>query len=56
MNKTNQHRQHKFPFQAYLIPAEQDVITKAKQELGVKTNRELIVRLSKDYLSDIEQA
>jgi hypothetical protein len=56
MNKTNQHREGKFPFQAYLIPAEQGVIDKAKQELGVRTNRELIVRLSQDYLDDIEQS
>ena len=56
MKKTNQHREGKFPFQAYLIPAEQDVIDKAKRELGVKTNRQLIVRLSQDYLDDIEQS
>ena len=56
MKKTNAHREGKFPFQAYLIPTENDIVHKVKQELGVKTNRELIVRLSRDYLSDIEQA
>lgn len=52
MKKTNQHREGKFPFQAYLIPAEQDLIDKAKHLIGVKTNRELIVALSRNFIAN----
>tara|TARA_R110000851_G_scaffold133381_3_gene268201 strand:+ start:8526 stop:8702 length:177 start_codon:yes stop_codon:yes gene_type:complete len=51
MNKTNQHRVGKHPFQAYLTDEEKAVTDKAKEKAGVRTNRELILALSGAFIS-----
>lgn len=51
MNKSNQHRIGKHAFQAYLTAEQKAVTDKAKKKAGVKTNRELILALSSDFIS-----
>ena len=45
-NDSNSHRKGKKNFQAFLSPAESDLIQEAKDALKVKTDRELVVRAS----------
>lgn len=51
MNKTNNHRIGKHAFQAYLTDSERTIIEIAKGKAGVKTNRELILALSRDFIA-----
>ena len=51
MNKTNQHRVGKHAMQCYLTSSELDLVNKAKVKAKVKTNRELILALSSEFLA-----
>ena len=49
MKNTNAHREGKSAFQAYLTEEEKAIVDEAKDRIDVKTDRELIVALSRNF-------
>ena len=52
MNKTNQHRIGKYPFQAYITEEEKKIVDAARDRIGVQTNRELLLALSRNFIAN----
>ena len=49
MNKSNNHRRDKHAFQAWLKEDEKAIVDEAKDRIGVKTDRELLIALSRSF-------
>ena len=51
-SKSNAHREGKFAWQCYLTPPQNDIVTKAKLKMDCKSNRQLIVALSRNFIAN----
>lgn len=49
MSKSNKHREGKHAFQAWITPEEKAIVDEAKDRIGVKTDRELLIALSRNF-------
>lgn len=49
MNKSNNHRQNKHAFQAWLKEDEKAIVDEAKDRIGAKTDRQLLLALSRNF-------